>query len=147
MKFSSSVVINATPEKVFALVDNLEEWPQWIPSIKRIEKLSDGPLKEGSQIRVTAKSGVTVKLLMTITEFVPGQRGVMQGKVLGVRMTRYYTFESVEGGTKLTAPAARSRESWRFSSAGAASGCPTRSCGLRRVRSRAHRAELIHAVL
>jgi len=103
MKFSSSVVINATPEKVFALVDNLEEWPQWIPSIKRIEKLSDGPLKEGSQIRVTAKSGVTVKLLMTITEFVPGQRGVMQGKVLGVRMTRYYTFESVEGGTKLTA--------------------------------------------
>ena len=103
MKFSSSVVINATPEKVFALVDNLEEWPQWIPSITRIEKLSDGPLKEGSQIRVTAKSGVTVKLLMTITEFVPGQRGVMQGKVLGVRMTRYYTFESVEGGTKLTA--------------------------------------------
>jgi carbon monoxide dehydrogenase subunit G len=103
MKFSSSVVINATPEKVFALVDNLEEWPQWIPSIKRIEKLSDGPLKEGSQIRVTAKSVVTVKLLMTITEFVPGQRGVMQGKVLGVRMTRYYTFESVEGGTKLTA--------------------------------------------
>ncbi len=103
MKFSSSVVINATPERVFALVDNLEEWPQWIPSIKRIEKLSDGPLKEGSQIRVTAKSGVTVKLLMTITEFVPGQRGVMQGKVLGVRMTRYYTFEAVEGGTKLTA--------------------------------------------
>jgi len=104
MKFSSSVVIDAPPEKVFSLVDNLEEWPQWIPSIKRIEKLSDGPLKEGSQIRVTAKSGVTVKLLMTITEFVPGQRGVMQGKVLGVRMTRYYMFESVEGGrTKLTA--------------------------------------------
>ena len=103
MKFSSSVVIDAPPERVFSLVDNLEEWPQWIPSITRIEKLSDGPLKEGSQIRVTAKSGITVKLLMTITEFVPGQRGVMQGKVLGVRMTRYYTFESVEGGTKLTA--------------------------------------------
>ena len=71
MKFSSSVVIDAPPEKVFSLVDNLEEWPQWIPSITRIEKLSDGPLKEGSQIRVTAKSGITVKLLMTITEFVP----------------------------------------------------------------------------
>ncbi len=103
MKFRSSVVIDAPPEKVFSLVDNLEEWPQWIPSIKRIEKLSDGPLKEGSQIRVTAKSVVTVKLLMTITEFVPGQRGVMQGTVLGVRMTRYYTFEAAEGGTKLTA--------------------------------------------
>jgi len=103
MRFSSSIVINAPPEKVFALVDNLEDWPQWIPSIEKIEKVSEGPLKEGSRIRVTAKSGVTVKLLMTITEFIPGQRGVMQGKVLGTRMTRYYTFERIEQGTKLTA--------------------------------------------
>jgi carbon monoxide dehydrogenase subunit G len=103
MKFSSSIVVNAPPDRVFSLVDNLEEWPQWIPSILRIEKLSDGPLKEGSRIRVTAKSGITVRLLMTITEFVPGRRGVMEGRVLGVRMVRYYTFEPVEGGTRLTA--------------------------------------------
>jgi carbon monoxide dehydrogenase subunit G len=103
MKFSSSVEISAPPEKVFALVDNLEDWPQWIPSIKRIEKLTEGPLTVGSQIRVTAKSGITIKLLMTIIEFIPGQRGVMQGSVLGTRMTRYYTFEPVEQGTRLTA--------------------------------------------
>ena len=103
MRFSSSIVINAPPEKVFALVDNLEDWPLWIPSIKKIEKVSEGPLKEGSRIRVTAKSGVTVKLLMTITEFIPGQRGVLQGRVFGTRMTRYYTFERIEQGTKLTA--------------------------------------------
>lgn len=103
MRFASSIVINAPPEKVFALVDNLEDWPRWIPSIKKIEKVSEGPLKEGSQIRVTAKSGVTIKFLMTITEFIPGQRGVMQGRVLGTRMTRYYTFERIEQGTKLTA--------------------------------------------
>ena len=103
MKFSSSVEISAPPERVFALVDNLEEWPQWIPSIKRIEKVSEGPLSEGSQIRVTAKSGITVTLLMTITEFIPGRSGVMQGKVLGTRMTRYYSFEPTERGTKLTA--------------------------------------------
>jgi uncharacterized membrane protein len=103
MEFRASIVIEAPPEEVFSLVDNLEEWPQWIPSIKRIEKLTEGPLKEGSQIRVTAKSGVTVRLLMTITEFVPGQRGVMQGSVLGVRMTRYYRFEQVDEGTRLTA--------------------------------------------
>jgi carbon monoxide dehydrogenase subunit G len=102
MKFSSSVVISAPPEKVFALVDNLEEWPEWIPSIKKIEKVSEGPLKEGSQVRVTAKAGITVGLLMTITEFVPGQRGILEGRVLGVKMTRYYRFEPVEQGTRLT---------------------------------------------
>jgi hypothetical protein len=40
---------------------------------------------------------------MTITEFVPRQHAVMQGKVLGTEMTRYYTFEPVNGGTRLTA--------------------------------------------
>jgi carbon monoxide dehydrogenase subunit G len=103
VKFSSSVEIDAPPDRVFALVDNLEDWPQWIPSIKKIEKVTEGPLREGSQIRVTARSGITVKLLMTITEFVPGQRGVMQGKVLGTKMIRYYTFESVGQRTRLTA--------------------------------------------
>ena len=103
LKFSSSVEIDAPPEKVWALVNEFEEWPQWIPSIKKIEKLSEGALGEGSQIRVIAKSTITVKLLMTITEFVPRRHAVMQGKVLGTEMTRYYTIEPVNGGTRLTA--------------------------------------------
>ncbi len=103
MRFSASALINAPPEKVFALVDDLEGWPQWIPSIKKIEKITEGPLQEGSQIRVTVKSGITIKLLMTITEFIPGQRGVLEGSVLGTKMTRFYNFESIDDGTKLTA--------------------------------------------
>ena len=103
MRFSSSIIINAPPDAVFALVDNLEDWPQWIPSIKKIEKVSEGPLREGSQIRVTARSGITIELLMTLTEFIPGQRGILEGNIWGTRMVRYYNFEAVEQGTKLTA--------------------------------------------
>jgi len=103
MRFSSSIIINAPPDDVFALVDNLEDWPQWIPSIKKIEKVSEGPLREGSQIRVTARSGITIELLMTLTEFIPGQRGILEGSIWGTRMVRYYNFEAVEQGTKLTA--------------------------------------------
>jgi len=103
VRFSSSVEIDAPPDRVFALVDNLEDWPQWIPSIKRIEKVTEGPLKAGSQIRVTAKSVITTTFLMTVIDFVPGQRGVMQGELLGTKMTRYYTFESVGQRTRLTA--------------------------------------------
>jgi len=104
MKFSASVEINAPQEKVWELGSKLEGWPQWIPSIKKIEKVSEGPLGAGSQVRVIAKSGIaTVKLLMTITEFVPEQRVVMEGKVMGTRMTRYYILEPVKQGTRLTA--------------------------------------------
>ncbi len=97
MKFRASVEINATPEKAWALLNDVEEWPRRIPSLKKIEKVSQGPLGVGAQVLVVARSLITVNLLMKITEFVPGHRVVMEGKVLGVRMTRYYELEPVGG--------------------------------------------------
>jgi len=103
MKFESSVEINAPVEKLWTLVDNLEEWPKWMPSIKKIERVSKGPLTVGSQLSVIAKvSRLTVKLLMTITEFVPERAVVMEGKALGTKLTRFYTLEPVNGKTKVT---------------------------------------------
>jgi uncharacterized membrane protein len=103
MMFESSIEINAPAEKVWAMIDKLEEWPQWMPSIKNIERLSKGPLTVGSQLSVTATvSGLTVTLLMTITEFVPERTVVMQGKALGTSLTRFYTLEPVNGKTKVT---------------------------------------------
>ena len=104
MKFSASVEINSTPEKTWALLKNIEEWPEWIPSLKKIEKVTEGPMRVGSQVLVVAKSLITVNLLMTITEFVAGRRVVMEGSVMGVKMTRYYEMEPVgQNKAKLTA--------------------------------------------
>jgi carbon monoxide dehydrogenase subunit G len=103
MRFESSIEINAPVNKVWAMIDKLEEWPQWMPSIKKIERVSKGPLAVGSQLSVTAKvSGLTVALLMTITGFVPERNVVLEGKALGTKLTRFYTLESVNGKTKVT---------------------------------------------
>ena len=103
MRFESSVDINAPVKKVWALVDKLEEWPQWMPSIKKIERLSKGPLVGGSQLSVTAKvSGLTVTLLMTIIELVPERNVVLEGKALGTKLTRFYNLEPANGKTKVT---------------------------------------------
>jgi carbon monoxide dehydrogenase subunit G len=103
MRFESSIEINAPVKKVWALIDRLEEWPQWMPSIKKIERVSKEPLTVGSQLAVTAKvSGLTVTLLMTITEFVPERTVVMQGKTLGTNLTRFYNLEPVNGKTMVT---------------------------------------------
>jgi len=103
MRFESSIDINAPAEKVWMLIDRLEEWPQWMPSIKKIERVSKGPLTVGSQLSVTAKvSGLTVELLMTITEFVPERSVVLEGKALGTKLTRFYTLEPVNDKTKVT---------------------------------------------
>jgi uncharacterized membrane protein len=103
MRFESSVDIDAPAERVWALVDKLEEWPQWMPSIKKIERVSQGPLIVGSQLSVTAKvTGLTVRLLMTIKEFVEERNVVLEGKALGTKLARFYTLEPVNGKTKLT---------------------------------------------
>ena len=104
MKFESTTEINASPEAIWAALSHPEEWPQWIASIKKIEKLSTDSLGVGSRLRITARAGIiNVKLLMTITEFVPRQRVVMQGNVLGTRLSRYYTLEPKDHQTRVTA--------------------------------------------
>jgi carbon monoxide dehydrogenase subunit G len=103
MRFESIIDINAPVEKVWTLIDKLEQWPQWMPSIKNIEIVSEGPLAAGSQLSVTVKvSGLTVTLLMTITEFVPERNVVMKGKALGTNLTRFYNLEPLNGKTKAT---------------------------------------------
>ena len=103
MRFESSIDIHAPPDKVWALMNKLEQWPQWMPSIKKIERVSKGPLTVGSQLSVIAKvSGLTVKLLMTIIKFVPEQTVVMQGRALGTSLTRFYILEPLDGKTKVT---------------------------------------------
>lgn len=103
MRFESTIDVNAPVKKVWTLIDKLEEWPQWMPSIKKIEVISKGPLMVGSQLSVKAKvSGLTVTLLMTITEFVPERIVVMKGKALGTNLTRFYNLEPLDGRTKVT---------------------------------------------
>lgn len=103
MRFESSIEVDAPVNKVWALIDKLEEWPQWMPSIKKIERVSKGPLTVGSQLSVTARvSGFTLKLLMTIIKFVPERNVVLEGKALGTRLTRFYALETASGGTKIT---------------------------------------------
>ena len=103
MRFESSIEINAPATKVWALVDRLEEWPQWMPSIKKIERISKEPLTVGSKLFVTAKvSRLTARLLMTITKFVPERSVVLEGKALGTKLIRFYTLEPLNGGTKVT---------------------------------------------
>ena len=103
MRFESSIEIDAPVGKVWALVDRLEEWPHWMPSIKKIERISQAPLGVGSQLSVTAKvSRLTVNLLMTIIEFVPERTVAMRGRALGTNLTRFYTLEPVDNRTRVT---------------------------------------------
>jgi carbon monoxide dehydrogenase subunit G len=103
MRFESSIEIAAPVKRVWALIDKLEEWSQWMPSIKKIERLSKGPLAVGSRLSVTAKaSGLIVKLMVTVIELVPERRVVLEGKVLGTKLKRFYALEPANYKTNVT---------------------------------------------
>jgi uncharacterized membrane protein len=50
--FSVSVDIDAPPEKVFAVLRDVERWPEWTPSVTRVHRLEKGPFAIGSSAHV-----------------------------------------------------------------------------------------------
>ena len=100
MRFEADISIKATPEAIWAAVADPETWTGWTDAVYRVKKLSEGPVGIGSRLRITIWCIIPVRLNMTITEFVPGQRVAMEGRALIARMSRYYMLQPQNGRTR-----------------------------------------------
>ena len=52
MNFSRSIESAAPPERVWAVMSDVERWPEWTPSVTSVELLGAGPLTLGSKARI-----------------------------------------------------------------------------------------------
>lgn len=50
--FSITVDIQASPERVWAVLCDIERWPEWTSSVTSIERLDAGPFAVGSRVRI-----------------------------------------------------------------------------------------------
>jgi hypothetical protein len=53
MKIEVKRYLDAPPAEIFAIVSDLESWPEIIRSVQRMELLTDGPLGQGTKLRET----------------------------------------------------------------------------------------------
>lgn len=70
MRFAVSAHIDAEPEAVWAVLTDLQRWPQWTESVARVERLDDGPFAVGSTARVEQPR--LRPMVWRVTEFDPG---------------------------------------------------------------------------
>ena len=53
MQLAESISIAAPPERVWAVILDVERWPEWTQSMTRLERLQPGDLAPGSKVKVT----------------------------------------------------------------------------------------------
>jgi uncharacterized membrane protein len=71
VKYTVSVDIRASPDRVWSELTAVEKWPEWTKSVTRVERLEDGAFGLGSRARV--KQPKLPPLVWTVTDFQPGR--------------------------------------------------------------------------
>ncbi len=99
-EFSISVEITAPCEQVWAVLADLERWPQWTPSVTSIELLEPGPLRVGTRARVAQPK--LSPAVWEVTEAKEGRSFTWVTWHPGVRVTGLHRLEPIEKGTLAT---------------------------------------------
>ena len=73
MQFSITTEVDAPPEVVFAVLSEIELWPEWTPTVTRVERLGDAgaPLALGSRLRIVQPKVPPAE--WTVTALEPGR--------------------------------------------------------------------------
>ena len=95
-----AVTIAAPPERVWAVVIDVERWPEQIPTVDAVERLDAGPLAVGSRTRLQQPK--LPEEVWTVTELDDGSSFVWESSSRGVTVTASHIVEPHPDGSRLT---------------------------------------------
>jgi uncharacterized membrane protein len=97
MTVEDPIYIEAPPDVVWAVTEDVERWPEWTPTVTSVVRVDDGPFGLGSAARI--KQPRQPESEWTVTEFVPGERFVWGTQRPGLRMRASHEVEADGAGT------------------------------------------------
>lgn len=95
-----TVTVDAPPERVWAVVADVERWPERIPTVHAVERLDAGPLRVGSRTRLQQPRLPTA--VWTVTELTEGSSYTWESRSPGVTVTAAHVVEPHPDGSRLT---------------------------------------------
>lgn len=98
--FVQRIDIAATPAAVWAVLADLEHWPQWTASMRSVTRLDDRPLGQGSKVRVVQPR--LMPAVYTISTWEPERRFDWESSAPGVRTVAGHLIEPDASGCRIT---------------------------------------------
>ena len=96
--FSIAIEIPAPTDRVWAVMSDVERWPEWTPTVTSIERLDQGPLVVGSRARI--RQPRLPPATWRVTELVPGRSFTWVTHSPGVLVIAHHGVESAGDGTR-----------------------------------------------
>ena len=101
MEQSTSIDIAASPARVWEVLSNVEHWSDWTASVRWVRRIDEGPLRSGSQAKISQPRIPTVD--WTVTDLDPASGFTWISTAPGATTTARHTLESLPGGgTRVT---------------------------------------------
>ena len=98
--FRISTTIDAPGERVWAVLVDVERWPEWTASVSRVELLTGAPLGLSGRVRIDQPK--LRPAVWTVTLWQPGQRFVWESANPGVRVVAEHAIATRAGGCTVT---------------------------------------------
>ncbi len=74
--------IPATPTRVWETLSDVARWPEWLDTVRSLERLDSGPLRVGSKARISQPKLPTA--LWEVTEVVDGRLFTWESRAPGI---------------------------------------------------------------